>query len=320
MDMLPLIGHHHVSAITADAKNNVDFYTNVLGMRLVKKTVNQDDPSMYHLFYADERGNPGTELTFFEIPMAGRTYRGTNSISRTGLRVPSYEALSYWSERFSRLGVSHEGIQTEGERSSLLFEDFEGQRLLLVADERTDNDGKPWVHSPVPEQYGIYGLGPMEITVSDRTITANVLTNIFGFRLDREVSNSTSLYVTGRGGAGAEIYLKEDTESHKERPGRGSVHHVAFRVRSEEELGKWENWLSANRVAHSGIVERYYFQSIYTRDRNGILFELATDGPGFEADEPYESLGQRLALPPYLEAKRGEIEAKLRPLFVKREE
>lgn len=325
MQLKPLKGQHHVSAITANAKENYTFYTKVLGLRLVKKTVNQDDTSVYHLFYADERGNPGTDLTFFEIPHAGQTYPGTNSISATSLRVANDESLRYWKERFEQLKVDHDDISNSSGRSTLAFHDFEGQRLVLVSDE--DNNGvaggKPWDKSPVPVEHGVLGLGPVKLTVSRSEITAKVLTEVLGFREKSSYPSSVEgqqairVFETGEGGTGAEVHLEERSDLSRERPGRGSVHHVAFRVESEEELRKWVDHLQQLRLPNSGFVERYYFRSLYFREPNGILFELATDGPGFEGDESFEHLGESLALPPYLEGQRETIEATLKPLNTK---
>lgn len=314
-----LKGIHHVSAITARAKKNYEFYTKTLGMRLVKKSVNQDDTSVYHLFYADERGNPGTDLTFFEIPFAGHTYPGTNSISATSLRVPSDEALDFWKKRFEDLGVDHDPISTHSGRRTLSFRDFEDQRLILVSDE--DNKGipggTPWDNGPIPSHYAIYGLGPAQLTVAEKERTAKVLTGIMGFRETRtfqQDGREVTVYEVGEGGTGAEVHLIEDNDHPKERPGRGSVHHVAFRVDTEKELRKWIEIIKKARIPNSGFVERYYFRSLYFREPNGILFELATDGPGFESDEDFNHLGETLALPPYFEDQREAIEAKLKPL------
>ncbi|WP_246941597.1 ring-cleaving dioxygenase [Bacillus pinisoli] len=322
MNLKPLKGQHHVSAITADANRNYDFYTKTLGLRLVKKTVNQDDTSVYHLFYADERGNPGTDLTFFEIPRAGHTYYGTNSISSTSLRVPSDQSLHYWKSRFEELSVEHEDISHETGRATLSFTDFEGQRLMLVSDEVNVGvgGGRPWKNSPVPAEHSIVGLGPVLLTVSKKEHTAKVLTDILGYRKKRGYSaygSEVSVFETGEGGTGAELHLLERSDLPMERPGRGSVHHVAFRVEDEEELNKWVKYLKDQRIPNSGFVERYYFKSLYFREPNGILFELATDGPGFEGDEPFEHLGEKLALPPYFEDQRNIIEAKLKPLDTK---
>ncbi|MFE8699418.1 ring-cleaving dioxygenase [Cytobacillus sp. FJAT-54145] len=318
----PIKGQHHVSAITADAKRNYDFYTKTLGLRLVKKTVNQDDTSVYHLFYADERGNPGTDLTFFEIPRAGQTRYGTNSISTTSLRVPNDEALQYWKKRFEENGVEHEDILTHSGRATLAFKDFEGQRLMLVSDEHNEGvaGGTPWDKSPVPVEHAIIGLGPVMLTVAKLDNTAKILTHVLGFREKRTYKNGDHelvVFETGEGGTGAEIHVEERPDLPVERPGRGSVHHVAFRVESQEELNKWVDYLKELRIPNSGFVERYYFKSLYFREPNGILYELATDGPGFEGDEPFEHLGEGLALPPYFESQRESIEAKLKPLDTK---
>lgn len=324
MNMKPLKGQHHVSAITANAQKNYEFYTGILGMRLVKKTVNQDDTTMYHLFYADERGNPGTDLTFFEIKNAGRTYRGTNSITCTFLRVPSDESLLYWKKRISEQEVLHGEIREANGKKMLFFEDFEGQRLALISDQNNKGvkGGRPWDRAAVPPNHGIIGLGPVMLTVSELGPTANLLTEVMEYRRIGEYSldeDTVVVFETGEGGNGAEIHIKESHDLPKQRPGRGSVHHVAFRVENEDELRNWVRKLKELRIASSGFVERYYFKSLYFREPNGILFELATDGPGFEADEPFEQLGEKLALPPYIEDSRKEIEAKITPLDTKSE-
>ncbi|MFC5772400.1 ring-cleaving dioxygenase [Ectobacillus antri] len=320
-------GIHHVSALTAKAPENFAFYTKVMGLRLVKKTVNQDDPSVYHLFYGDEKGNPGTELTFFEIPMLGNMYEGTNSISGVSLRVPSDEALVYWKKRFAEFGVTHEEIKERAGRKTLAFKDFEGQRLLLVSDE--NNTGVPggvaWEKSPVPAEYGIVGLGPVILTVRDAAATAGLLTEVMGFRKKGAYPSFAAgqpdilVFETGEGGTGAEVHVEERNDLPVERPGRGSVHHVAFRVADEEELRQWIRRIGQANYPNSGFVNRFYFYSLYFREPNGILFELATDGPGFDTDEDIHSLGESLALPPFLEPKRAQIESWLKPLDTKME-
>ncbi|WP_100407337.1 ring-cleaving dioxygenase [Bacillus solitudinis] len=325
MDLKPLKGQHHVSAITANAKENYRFYTETLGLRLVKKSINQDDTSVYHLFYADERGNPGTDLTFFEIPHAGQTHQGTNSISLTSLRVSDDEALDFWKNRFEDLGVEHDEISHHTGRATLAFRDFEGQRLMLVSDQNNSGvaGGKPWDKSPIPVRHGIIGLGPVTLTVSRADLTAKVIRDVMGYREIRSYSsliegqNDIRVFETGEGGTGAEIHIEERKDLTGERPGRGSVHHVAFRVENEGELNKWVEYIREVGLPNSGFVERYYFRSLYFREANGILFELATDGPGFEGDESFEHLGEKLALPPYFENQRAEIEARLQPLDTK---
>ncbi|SDN34007.1 glyoxalase family protein [Alkalicoccus daliensis] len=316
--MKPLKGIHHVSALTASAKNNLYFYTEILGMRLVKKTVNQDSPSMYHLFYADERGNPGTDFTFFEIPHAAKTYKGSQSISLTSLRVPSDKAIYYWEERLSSFQVTVEQPRNKFGRLTLDFEDFEGQRVQLISDETNSGvaGGRPWSGSNVPVHFAIYGLGPVRLSVKKPHKTKFVLEEVLGFQETGSYEDNGENYLvfsTGEGGTGAEVHVMEDLSA-SERPGRGSVHHVAFRVDDSEELKKWHSLINEKGYANSGIVERYYFESLYFREPNGILYELATDGPGFESDESFEELGKNLALPPFLETKREEIQAALKPL------
>ncbi|MCP1425062.1 glyoxalase family protein [Paenibacillus xylanexedens] len=315
-------GLHHVSALTAHADQNYRFYTNIMGLRLIKKTVNQDDVSVYHLFYGDEKGNPGTELTFFEIPMAGQTREGVNSISGTSLRVPNDAALTYWQQRFDEFEVPHGEIVERGGRATLSFTDFEGQRLILVSDENNKGvaGGKPWDQSPVPAEYGIVGLGPIHLTVKDASLTSPVLTELLGFRAKGSYPAFTTgqpdvlVFESGEGGSGSEVHVEERNDLAQERPGRGSVHHVAFRVDNEEELKQWVERVRNFQFPNSGFVDRFYFRSLYFREANGILFELATDGPGFDTDEELEHLGESLALPPFLEGRRAEIEANLKPL------
>jgi glyoxalase family protein len=317
---MELTGLHHVSAMTAQAARNVEFYTRLMGMRLVKKTVNQDDTTSYHLFYGDEIGRPGTELTFFDIAHLAPNRPGSRSISRTALRVTGREALAYWQERFAEHGVTHEAIRLEAGRDVLPFEDFEGQRLALVDDEGAPlPGGTPWERSPVPAGMGIRGLASVNLTVADPEPTAWVLTEVMGFRLAEneagtELGEQVLIFDTGPGGPGAQVRLHVRPDLQPERLGRGGVHHVAFRVPDLDEHEGWIQRLAAMGVRNSGIIDRYYFQSIYFREPNGILFELATDGPGFVTDEDEETLGERLALPPFLEPQRERIEARLRPL------
>ena len=319
---MELLGIHHVSLLTANAEKNFQFFTEILGMRLVKKTVNQDNTSSYHLFYGDAKANPGTEITFFDIPGLGRTYEGVSSISSTSLRVKNTASLHFWKERFEKLSIKHEQIVKRANRDTLAFEDYEGTKLILVADNGEDGvaAGIPWEREDIPSEHGIVGLGPVTLTVADATRTVKVLTELMGFR---KVGTYPSLagdfpdvevYATGDGGSGAEVHIAVRPDLPRERQGRGAVHHVAFRIPNEEEYNAWAAKLSKERIPYSGKVDRYYFKALYFREPNGILFELSTDLPGFDADEPMESLGEKLALPPFLEPKRAEIEASLRPL------
>lgn len=320
---MKLEGIHHVSALTANADANHDFFTRILGMRLVKKSVNQDNPSSYHLFYADAVGTPGTDMTYFDIPMAGRTHPGVSSISNTAFRVKSESALDYWIQRFDEFKVPHGKIEQRFNRASLTFQDFEGSRLMLVVDDGSGIDyGIPWTKAGIPEEFSIVGLGHVRLTVRKSEKTAAVLTSIMGFEQigaypsTVEGQKDILVFSTGKGGPAGEVHLEERSDLPPERPGRGSVHHVAFRVKTYEDYSKWNEYLRSNGFMTSGEVDRYYFKAIYFREPNGILFELSTDEPGFATDEPMDALGQELALPPFLEPKRAQIEASLRPLSI----
>jgi glyoxalase family protein len=319
---MQLKGFHHLTAVTADARGNRGFYTGPLGLRLVKKTVNQDDVSAYHLFYADGAGSPGTDITFFDWP-ARRERRGTHSIVRTGFRVPSAESLNYWSGRLGELGIAHSEIAERDGRARMEFEDPEGQRLALVVDEKRAG-GKPWEKSPVPAEHQILGLGPITISVPTIEATDAILTQLMEMRKVREYEapasdgsagrSMVSVYEMGDGGPSSELHVAVEPDSKPASQGAGGVHHVAFRVPTFEEYDRWDERLRKLRIPSSGPVDRYYFRSLYFREPNGILFELATDGPGFASDEPMETLGEKLALPPFLEPRRAEIEAGLKPI------
>ncbi|MFG6119712.1 ring-cleaving dioxygenase [Thalassobacillus sp. B23F22_16] len=320
---MKLLGLHHVSLLTGKAEENYRFYTKVLGMRLVKKSVNQDDTQSYHLFYGDAKGNPGTEVTFFDIPMLGRTHPGVSSISSTSLRVKDTASLHFWKKRLEEKRIKHGEIIKRAGRDTLTLEDTEGTKIILVADngETGVEAGEPWETEEIPAQFAIVGLGPVTLTVAEITPTAEVLTSLMGFThvgsypsLVSENLPDIEVYATGEGGAGAEVHIETRPELPKERLGRGGVHHVAFRVPNEEEYDAWAERIRQARVPNSGKVDRHYFKALYFREPNGILFELSTDMPGFDVDEPLEALGENLSLPPFLEPEREEIESKLRPL------
>jgi glyoxalase family protein len=314
---MELTGIHHLTAVTAQASRNHDFYTRVLGMRLVKKTVNQDDTSAYHLFYADGEATPGSDLTFFDWPV-GPERRGTHSITRTGLRVAGETSLQWWTNRLTTEGVVHDDIVVRDGRLTLDFEDFEGQRLNLIDDGGTGK-AHAWARSPVPAEHQIRGLGPITISVPDREGTDLVLTRVLGMRVVRDYATPgnegtrTYVYEMGPGGAAAELHVAVEPNLPVAQPGAGSVHHVAFRI-PDADYQAWADRLDVVRLPSSGPVDRFYFRSLYFREPGGILFEIATDGPGFATDEPLETLGESLSLPPFLEGKRRQIERGLKPL------
>ena len=315
---MQLTGIHHLTAVTADAPGNRAFYTGLLGMRLVKKTVNQDDVSAYHLFYADKQASPGTDITFFDWP-TGRERRGTHSITRTGLRVAGADSLSWWKRRFADSGVMHGETVTRDGRLTLDFEDAEGQRLSLI-DDGGAGSAHPWEKSEVPAEHQVRGLGPITMSVPDLSKTDEVLTKVMNMRAVREYPHPDSnphrvhVYEMGDGGPAAELHVAVQPGLDIAEQGAGGVHHVAFRTPDDTQYDGWARRLKDLRIPNSGKVDRYYFRSLYFREPNGILFEIATDGPGFATDEPLATLGERLALPPFLEQRRAEIEAGLKPL------
>jgi glyoxalase family protein len=313
-------GLHHFTAITGDAPLNLDFYTRIMGLRLVKKTVNQDDVSAYHLFYGDEIGRAGTELTFFDWPRAVPNHAGPGTITRLALRVPDEAALSYWVERFDTHDVPHGGITEFAGLKQVVFTDPEGQNLALITDGGKAG-GTPWAEAPVPQERGITGLGAVTLGVRRTEPTARILTEVMGFREAGSheapsAGEAITAFEVAEGGPGTLVYLHEMPSRPAGRPGRGGVHHVAFRVKDDATQEQWLEKLNHYGIGNSGLVNRYYFRSLYFRVPSGILFEIATDGPGFATDEPVESLGESLALPPFLEPRREAIEAGLQPLEV----
>jgi glyoxalase family protein len=312
-----LAGLHHVSALSARIGRTHDFYTRVLGMRPIIRTVNQDAPTMYHLFYGDGAARPGSEITFFDMPRAAAERAGNNSISRTTLRVAGLDALDYWADRFRAERVAHGTIEERGGRLSLEFSDPLGTRLSLV-DDGGVGEAHAYAGSPVPTEQQVRGLGYTELTVPALAPTAAFLQDALGLRESHryvspeEDAAPTHVFEVGPGGVHAEVHVVVRPELPRARYGSGGVHHVALRVPEGQRIGDWAERLDSRGVANSGVVDRHYFASLYAREPNGVLFELATDGPGFEVDGPLDA--DRLSLPPALEPNRAAIEAALRPL------
>lgn len=315
-----LTGTHHVSALSAQIGQTHGFYTLVLGMRPVIRTVNQDDPSMYHLFYGDGAGTPGSDLTVFDMPMAARERRGNNSITLTTFRVNGRAALEYWASRLTEHEFPHSGIHLRDGRLSLDFDDPVGTQLSLI-DDGGAGDAFPWDESPVPALHQIRGLGYVVMTVPVLGPTDRFLTGALGLVHDREYAlpdaydrdrHATHVYRIGAGGAHAEVHVIVRPELPRARYGSGGVHHVALRVPEPADMAAWADRLRDSGHHNSGVVDRHYFRSVYVREPNGVLFELASDGPGFDVDAPLD--GNRLSLPPFLEPHRAEIEGRLVPL------
>lgn len=311
--MYNILGHHHISMITKNAQENNYFYETILGLRRVKVSVNQDDPSMYHLFFGDLTGSPGTGLTFFEMPYVGGTYPGSNAYTRIGLIVPSEASLTFWKERFTTFNVKHSEITTYVERPALHFEDPDGLKLVIIfAGERKLDSWQSWQQSPIPEEHQILGIGPVEITVRRLNKLVATLSEIFNYSvIDR--SDDVAILQATKDNVFSEIVIKHN-DIPSEKPGRGSVHHLAIRVQNETELNYWLDKVKQRGFFATKIIDRYYFKSVYFRESNGIIIEIATDGPGFIVDEDVEALGKKLVLPPFLEERRQEIESRLEPI------
>jgi glyoxalase family protein len=313
-------GIHHVTAVTGDVRGNKDFYTQVLGLRLVKKSVNQDDTSAYHMFYADKRGSPGTDMTFFDWPQTGPDRRGTDSIANTMFRVNGRAVLDYWLTRFDAHKVKHDDVERFDGRDVLRFADPEGQRLALVDDQGAAFDGEVWDGTDIAVANAIRGFYGVTLSVPELARMEPIFTELMGWSkvseqpsLDNPAETET-VYGMDGGGPGREVHAIEQPSAGRAFLGAGGVHHVAFRLSGDEEQKAWLQRLGRYGVRNSGVVNRYYFRSLYFRISNGILFELATDDPGFAVDESLEALGERLALPPFLEPQRAQIEAGLRPV------
>ncbi|MGG0286052.1 ring-cleaving dioxygenase [Peribacillus butanolivorans] len=317
--MNELKGIHHVTAITSSAEKNYEFFTYILGMRLVKKTVNQDDIQTYHLFFADDVGGPGTDMTFFDFPGIPKGVHGTNEISKTSFRVPNDEALEYWVKRFDRLEVKNTGIQEQFGKKIISFVDFDDQQYQLISDENNEGvaAGIPWQKGPIPLEYAITGLGPIFIRIANFDYFKEMLEKVL---LYKEIGKEGSfhLFEVGEGGNGAQVIVEHNAILPQARQGFGTVHHTAFRVEDRSVLEEWIKRMESFQFQTSGYVDRHFFESLYVRVAPQILFEFATDGPGFMGDEPYEALGEKLSLPPFLEPKREQIEKLVRPIDTER--
>ncbi|WP_414046434.1 ring-cleaving dioxygenase [Macrococcus equi] len=319
---MDLLGIHHVTAITSDAQKCYDFYHSILGLKLVKKTVNQDAIDTYHLFFGDNEGAPGTEVTFFDFKDTPKNESGTNEIFAFSLRVPTDYSLYYFKQRFDEYNIRYDSVIKINNKHALPFYDFDDRLIYLISDEMNSGIplGQPNPESPVESIHQILGLGPILLAVEHTLVTASVLTQILGMKRISEYPHTQSddsvhVFTMGEGGNGGEVHVLKRSGSSLQ--GYGGTHHVAFRVSDELKLRESLNLLISGSIPNSGIVDRYYFKSLYFRDVSGILFELATDGPGFTTDESLDALGKSLSLPPFLENRRAEIEQILTPLQTK---
>ena len=304
-------GIHHVTAISGNASRNLDFYTRVLGLRLVKRTVNFDDPGTWHLYYGDRPGTPGTILTFFPWEHAAPGRNGLSLTHETAFRIPS-EAIGFWTHRFVDKGVKHETPVKRFGETVLSFTDPDGMRLALVGSDAT-GEADVWATGEIGADEAIRGFFGVTLLLEESEPTGAVLTGVLGFRETDREANLTRYTADAVAGGHVDIHAAGGFLSG--RMGRGSVHHVAFRASSDEAQAEMALKLSGGlRISTTEQLDRQYFRSVYFREPGGVIFEIATDDPGFAVDEPDEALGTALKLPPFLEGRRAEIEAKLPPL------
>jgi glyoxalase family protein len=303
-------GLHHVTAIAGPAQENLDFYAGVLGMRLVKRSVNQDDPGTYHLFYADAEGHPGTDLTFFPWAQMAPSREGHGLSSEVSLAVPP-ASLEFWSQRLEKNGVTLLPIESRFGRATLPLRDPHGLRVALVENE--ESLGRPftsWKGSPIPEQHQIRGLESARLVERDLVRSTSFLTNAMGFT-EAGTENGWHRFRVASGKSGAYIDLREDPTSNRGAWGTGSIHHLAWRVDDERHQDEVRTSVREGGSRPTPVIDRFWFKSVYFPEPGGVLFELATDGPGFAVDEDPQRLGESLVLPPWLEPERRAIEAAL---------
>jgi glyoxalase family protein len=304
----PILGLHHVTAICGDPQTNVDFYVGVLGLRLIKKTVNFDDPSTYHLYYGDGVGSPGSVMTFFPWPGVRRGVPGSGQTHATAFAVPEH-SLDFWRQRLEQSLVRPHDIERFGV-PGLAFVDPDGLRLELLASAGSDDGREPWDGSSVPAEHVIRGFDGVTLLHADVAATESLLVDSMGFR-QVAVDGQRLRYESGDGGSGTFVDLLHDPTAVPGRVAGGSVHHVALRVADDDAQAAWQNRLLGAGHPTTEVKDRMYFHSIYLREPGGVLFELATDNPGFATDETVEELGSGLRLPPWLESIRDRIEQKL---------
>ncbi len=304
----PITGIHHVTAIATDPQRNLDFYAGVLGLRLVKKTVNFDDPGTYHFYFGDEAGSPGTILTFFPWPTARRGSRGSGQATVTSFSIPD-GSLGFWIERLAQHGVVAEEPKERFDEEALAFYDPDGLKLELVA-HAEGGGGEPWTGGSVPAAHAIRGFHSVTLAESDLEGTARLLTDTMGLRSASDRGNRFR-FAAGDGTVGRRVDVLHTPGNGVGRIAAGTVHHVAWRVPDDRAQAAWRERLAGEGLHPTEVKDRQYFKSIYFREPGGVLFELATDPPGFARDEDRESLGTHLKLPPWLEPHRERIEGVL---------
>ena len=304
----PILGLHHVTAIAGDPQTNVDFYSGVLGLRLVKKTVNFDDPSTYHLYYGDGVGSPGSVITFFPWPGVRPGVLGSGQTSATAFAVPEH-SLEFWRQRLEESLVRTEDIERFGV-SGLALADPDGLRLELMASVRPGDGREPWEGSSVPAEHAVRGFDGVTLLYADTEATKQLLVDKMGFR-KVAADGQRIRYESGDGGSGTFVDVLHNPNSSPGRVAGGSVHHIAFRMADDDAQAEWQHRLFDAGHPTTEVKDRMYFHSIYFREPGGVLFELATDNPGFATDESVDELGAALRLPPWFESMRDRIEEAL---------
>jgi glyoxalase family protein len=309
-----ITGLHHITAIASDPQQNIDFYVGVLGLQLVKRTVNFDDPGTYHFYFGDAHGTPGTILTFFAWPGARRGIRGTGQIEATAFAIAP-ESIGYWLEHLKAHRVSAQQAPTRFGEEVIRFTDPDGLLLELVSSAH-ELEVQPWLESTVPAKHSIRGLHSVSAALEGYERTAKLLTDTLGYQLLQEMGNRFRFAAPDEPGPGRTIDLLCMPDRQPGRVAAGSVHHIAFRAHDDQEQLQWRDHLVEQGYNVSPVMDRIYFRSIYFREPGGILFEIATDAPGFTQDEAVEELGSKLRLPPWLERVRTQLEEILPPIAV----
>jgi glyoxalase family protein len=307
-----IAGIHHVTCITADVQKCVDFYVNVLGLRFIKKSINQDMPDTYHIYFGDYVGTPGTAMTFFGWPTWPRQRAGSGQVTTVAFQVPA-PSLGFWGDRLARLEVQHHrAIRFDAE--AIVLHDADGIELELVG-AADDERWQPWRDGPVDPQHAIRGFHSVTMTLAETASTFNLLTNAMGFRRLSKDGNRTR-FATGAGGPHSIVDVVESPEGPEGEETVGSVHHVAWRTPNDASQAAWRDLLLRAGRNVTPVIDRWYFKSIYFREPGGVLFEIATDGPGFTVDETAEKLGTSLSLPPWFQVRRDRLDEILPPIVV----
>lgn len=308
-----ILGIHHITAMASDAQRNIDFYVSVLGLRFVKRSINQDAPDVYHLYYGDEVGSPGTAMTFFPFGRASRGVRGNGEISNVAFSVPK-SSQEYWIDRLSRLAVHFDGPSKRFNEEVLTIADPDGMLIDIVFDDKIQLK-YPWKQGPVPAEHSIKGFYGVTMSLAELEPSARVMTDIMGFRRGEWKGNRFRFFV-GEGSDEAVIDAVVDPNIPFARQSAGSVHHIAWRVKDFSAHEEWFRFVNQQGLSSSEIIDRFYFHSIYFREPGGVLYEIASDNPGFTVDETVEDLGKKLVLPPWYESHRDKIERSLPPIVI----